>query len=285
MKGFLFISRHLLLLFKALKINFFVKNNTKTTHLFIIPNKKIEGNSIINQLSSIGSTALTSAACFSAGYVLNASLLTINQIAAKNLGLPIDLCDGKSYKEYTQANLQQCKKGADSAKRSLDQILVYNLVLYTTLGVFEEVVHRYFIETVALPKTSSDFAEFSMKRTCISSLGFAAIHLANPHPKETLLGQFINTACLGVICSFAQHYFGLIGAAFLHIGFNVKGIQFEFDWNTRDFHKVQHMTAEDLAVLCYLAAFSAIGTPIYATNMLLGKIKHCFESATSRQAS
>ncbi|MCB1075901.1 MAG: CPBP family intramembrane metalloprotease [Simkania sp.] len=227
---------------------------------------------MINQLSSIGSTICTSAVCFSAGYALNVGLLTINQIAAKQLKFPIDLFAGKSYEEFFKANVEECKNQAYFLNISLDRILGRAFLFSNFVAMHEEVVYRYFIETVALPKICSNFEEFSLGRTCISTLGFAAIHLMNPGVKEQLAGQFINTICLGMICSFAQHYFGSTGAIYLHMGYNTKGYMFTYNVSELKLKPI----AKDFIDIWCISSLNAIGTPIYGIIMLLSKIKDCF---------
>lgn len=90
------------------------------------------------------------------------------------------------------------------------------------------------METIVLPCISPQFAAFSIARTCVSSLWFAAAHLQNNHSSGLLAGQFLNTALLGVVCSLAQQRIGLVASIFVHVGYNLYGWQWMYNQNLAD---------------------------------------------------
>lgn len=167
--------------------------------------------------------------CLVGGYALNKSLLAMNQIAAKKFGLPIDILDRKDYETYTQATNEATKGMADFLDMGFDRAVGANLSTFTMFAIREEISYRFLLEKMVLPRLFSQFAVFSIARSCVSSLLFAGLHLHNPLSKEVLAGQFINTAILGMISSIAQNRIGLVASIFIHIGFNLHAGQYIFN--------------------------------------------------------
>lgn len=87
------------------------------------------------------------------------------------------------------------------------------------------------METIVLPCISTQFVDFSITRTSVSSLLFAARHLQNDGSREALAGQFLNTFFIGVVCSIAKQKIGLVGAILVHIGFNLHAWQYMYNQN------------------------------------------------------
>lgn len=180
----------------------------------------------------IGNKFLASSLCFVGGYALNSASIAINRFAVKYLRLPMDLFDGQDYETYTTKIVEQNRQYTSLHGIGLDRQLAALLSDFTIqFAIREEISYRFLLETVVLPCISPQFAVFSMARTCVSSLLFASFHLHNPLSREALTGQFFNTALLGVICSLAQQRMGLIGAVFVHVGYNLHGWQYMYNQN------------------------------------------------------
>ncbi|MCB1084120.1 MAG: hypothetical protein KDK61_07390, partial [Simkania sp.] len=217
-------------------------------------------------------------------------------LAVQHLKLPIDLYEGLSYEKYTQTNLQDLQemklslKAIGSAENlNLDERLGMVLLLVTFAGIYHEILHRYLLETVILPKISSHFSEFSIVRTCLSTIEFTSLELAakyldNSHSKEPMIGHFIDSACLGIVCSLAQHHFGLIGAIFLGIGSNISACQHMYNITASDLLKVKQVNLADVASIHFSALIATVGLPIFTVFCTLGKIIHYFESTITKQS-
>jgi hypothetical protein len=177
---------------------------------------------------------LASSLCFGGGYALNGALLVVNQLAVRYLGLPIDMQNGQEYNEFADNQVKNCKHFAHLYGVGLDRLLGAYLSDCTVIAVREEISYRYLLETIVLPCICPQFAAFSIARTCVSSLWFAAAHLQNNGSSGALAGQFLNTALLGAICSLAQHRIGLVGSVFVHVGFNLYGWQYMYNQNLAD---------------------------------------------------
>ena len=163
------------------------------------------------------------------GMALSKTTLRLNRFAVTHLGIPIDMFEGKSDVQYAQANL----KFADIAARlhgvSLERYLGIALCTYMNGAIREEIVYRFLLERIVLPKLFPKLEHFSMTRACISTLIFSAMHLRNPSPLQAQAGQCINVAFLGMITSLAQKHLGLASAIMIHIGFNINGWKYLFN--------------------------------------------------------
>lgn len=176
---------------------------------------------------------LAASLCILGGYALNKVCLLVNQFAAKNLGLPIDLLEHQEYNVYTHNIVEANRQVAASSGINLDRLLGVTLSNWTVIAIREEISYRFLLETIVLPYFVPQVTVFSITRTCVSSLLFAARHLTNNFSDEVLAGQFLNTALLGVVCSVAQQNIGLLGSIFVHIGYNLHAWQSVYNVDLR----------------------------------------------------
>lgn len=198
----------------------------------------------MNILNSIISNKyLSYPLCFIGGYALSSASARLNQLAVKHFHLPIDILNHQNYDNYSnsnQANMITLSMSGGYEGERLDGITLWRLM--TQGAVREEISFRFLLETIVLPRISSQFATFSIARTCISSLLFASTHLRMEHySREQLAGNFINTLLVGVICSFAQERIGLVGSILIHAGYNLCGYRYTFNLELRDV--VRHIKA------------------------------------------
>lgn len=171
--------------------------------------------------------------CFVGGYALNHVTVATNRLSVK-IGLPFDLLEGKEYHEYSADLVENNRDYAESIDIELDRQLGAILSDFTMGSIREEISYRFLLERVVLPAISSQFAAFSMARTAVSSLLFAAVHLHNPGSKQVLTVQFFNTALVGIVCSIAQEKFGLPASICIHAGFNLHAWKHMFNQNFSD---------------------------------------------------
>jgi len=221
--------------------------------------------------------------CLAGGYVLNKVSLAINQIAAKRFGLPIDLMQGKEYSDYVAHNKQEAESKLTSiaSQCNLDLNVLLEkaqgsaLCILTAVAIQEEFTYRHLLESVILPAIFPQFAAFSLARTCVSSLYFAAAHLSNPLPEEVLAGQFCNTFVLGIVCSIAKEKFGLLASIFTHIGFNLHGWQWGTNYNFSDtISKLKVLSLSDVIGSIAFAIFSSTSfvAPLHLTYKAIEKV-------------
>lgn len=123
-------------------------------------------------------------------------------------------------------DLRECSASPDESLDLADKVKLFEI----TLGaVSEEISHRFLLEKVVLPRISPQFVGFSMNRTGVSSLIFAANHL--PYSKlarKELTYHFFCALILGVISSLAQQRIGLLGAVLVHVSYNLHGWQYMY---------------------------------------------------------
>jgi hypothetical protein len=224
----------------------------------------------------------------------------LNRLAVKHLNLPIDIHDHQEYGTYAENNVNNlhnsfserfnarrkklCKwrsSPLDEIPLPLDRlmrILLYCLTIAQPIA--DEISYRYLLETIVLPCICPQFAVFSTARTCVSSLLFAAKELHNNHDydsQEKITGHFLNKALLGVICSLAQQRIGLIGAIFVHIGYNLHGYQYDLNENLtklikriRKTHLIETIGFIAMTSLCCLLCNAA--SPFQLTYQAAKKI-------------
>ncbi len=185
----------------------------------------------------VNNRCLAFSACFVGGYALNSASLVVNRMAVKYLGLPIDVHNHQEYDEWSANLVKANKRFAILNGIEFDRQLGALLYDFTAIAIREEISNRYLLETIVLPCICPQFAAFSIARTCVSSLLFAAAHLQNNHPSEALAGQFFDTALLGLVCSLAQQKIGLVGSIFIHVGYNLYGWQYTYNQNFVDVAK------------------------------------------------
>lgn len=180
----------------------------------------------MNIICGVGSGCLTSSLCFIGGYTLNKASLEINKLAVKYLGLPIDMFNHQEYAEYSNTLVEANRASAKRMGIGLDRILGAYLSIYTIAAIREEISYRFLLENMILSRICSH----PLEPIGISSLLFAARHLTNPgHSSEILAAQFLHTALLGVVCSLVQSHIGLVGAMFVHFGFNMHAYKYMFN--------------------------------------------------------
>lgn len=71
----------------------------------------------------ISNKVLASSVCFVGGYALNSVSVSVNQLAVKYLGLPIDIQNHQEYSEYTKNLVKANKQIADLFGIGLDRQL------------------------------------------------------------------------------------------------------------------------------------------------------------------
>lgn len=182
----------------------------------------------------ITSKPLAVTACFVGGYALNAASLAVNQIAVKIFGLPIDMMNHQKYDELTNNLIKANEECAYRSGIGINRHLGAILSNVTACAICEEISYRFLLETIVLPCICPQFAAFSIARTSVSSLLFAARHLQINGSSEYLAGLFLNTALLGIVCSLAQQRIGLVGSIFVHVGFNLYAWQWSLNQNLAD---------------------------------------------------
>lgn len=190
------------------------------------------------QVNFINKTSFLSCAvysgCLVGGYAFNIASVKANRLAVKNFSLRIDIQRQQDYNTYVNSLLEYNRFVAMLAGVSLARQLGALLCDCTVIAIREEFAYRFLLERVMLPPASSRFLSFSIGRTCISSVIFAASHLSNPFSREELAGQFFNTLGLGVVCSLVQEKIGLFGSILVHCGYNLYGWQYMYNQNFID---------------------------------------------------
>lgn len=163
------------------------------------------------------------------GMALCKTTRRLNEFAATHLGIPIHMFEGKSDAQFAQANISIANTIASMQGISLERHLGTSLYNFITTATREEIAYRFLLEKIVLPTLFPQLENFSMTRTCISTLIFSASHVRNPFPPEVIAGQCINVAFLGMITSLAQEHLGLASSILIHIGFNINGWQHAYN--------------------------------------------------------
>jgi hypothetical protein len=198
-------------------------------------------------VSYLTTNALPTIGCFAGGYALHTVTIEMNQFLAKTMGLPIDMWERLSSEDFKHSEMTRAQQTAVKNNISIQREIGRRFVNAALSAIREEWFFRSNLERIVLPALYSPFATHSIARLCISGLIFGGLHLNNinhipeevqepllSYKKQAVYGQGINTVFLGLACSLAQEKFGLVAAIFLHLAYNLHGIQYVFNISVRD---------------------------------------------------